>query len=180
MITGDLEQLKYPIGKFTPPQTYGAKNLEHFFLTIENFPIRLRTEVSRLTNEQLDTPYRPEGWSIRQVVHHCADSHMNALMRFKLALTEDQPTIKPYAEHLVAELADTKVLNIEPSLRILEGVHARWTALLKSMHTRDFERKYFHPEHRKHFTLYEATASYAWHCEHHLAHIRTLKQSKGW
>lgn len=129
----DLESLRYPIGKFIFPKGFNNKNLSEAIATIENFPKKISEAVSKLNDNQLDTPYRPGGWPIRQVVHHCADSHMNCLIRFKLALTEENPTIKPYEEQLWAELADSKNLPIGPSIKMLEGIHERWTVLLNSM-----------------------------------------------
>ena len=147
---------------------------------IENFPEKIKSETENLSDEQLDTPYRPEGWTIRQVVHHCADSHMNAFIRLKLALSENTPTIKPYAEALWAELPDTKNLPLHSSFLILEGVHFRWTTALKNMSEKEFERSFIHPEKGKELTLHESTGMYAWHCNHHLAHITELKKRKGW
>jgi hypothetical protein len=180
MNTGEPEQLKYPVGKFIAPANYPDELISDYIKTITQFPVQLRKETGSLTDEQLDTPYRPGGWTLRQVVHHCADSHMNALIRFKLALTENKPVIKPYMENLFAELADTKTLVIEPSLKSLEGIHERWTVLLFSLNKKDFEKTYTHPEHNKEFSLNEALAQYAWHCNHHLAHITSLKKTKGW
>lgn len=174
------ESLRYPIGKFQPPSQYSATVIEESIVAIEKFPHALRNEVIRLSGEQLDTPYRPGGWSIRQVVHHCADSHLNALLRFKLALTEETPEVKPYNEKLFAELPDSKFMRIDPSLDLLEGLHKRWASLLRGMSAEQFSRTYFHPEHKKAFALNEATAMYAWHCNHHLAHIRSLKARKKW
>lgn len=177
--THDLEQLKFPIGNFTKPEFF-TKELLNFFITdIESFPERLKNEIANFTEQQLDTPYRPGGWTIRQVVHHCADSHMNSIIRFKLALTEERPTIKPYLEDKWAELPDYK-LPIAPSLQLLEGLHFRWTVLLKSFNEADLKRKFVHPEHGKEIYLDEAMGMYAWHCNHHLAHITALKKREGW
>ena len=177
--TTDLEQLKFPIGKFSKPDSFTKELLTLFISDIESFPQKLQQEVAHLNEQQLDTPYRPEGWTIRQVVHHCADSHMNSIIRFKLALTEEQPVIKPYLEDKWAELQDYK-LPIEPSLQLLEGLHFRWAILLKSFNEADLERKFIHPEHGKEFCLDEAIGMYAWHCNHHLAHITELKKREGW
>jgi hypothetical protein len=176
----ELEKLKYPIGKFEKPAQITSEVLKSCIARIERFPALLKPEVIHLSGEQLDTVYRPGGWNIRQVVHHCADSHMSAFNRFKLALTEDNPTIKPYKEGLFAELADSRLGRIIPSLEILEGLHNRWTSLLNSMSEKDFERTYHHPEYNRTYTLAEATGVYAWHGEHHLAHITALKESRGW
>jgi len=174
------QELKYPIGKFTKPETISQETLTQWIADIASFPERLKKEVSHLADAQLDTPYRPEGWTIRQVVHHCADSHINSLIRFKWALTEEKPTIKPYFEDRWAELADSKTFPIQSSIQILEGVHARWVALLSGFDNNDLQRIYIHPEHNKEFSLAEAIGLYAWHCNHHLAHITTLKKRKDW
>lgn len=175
-----LEALKYPIGKFIKPELYTENLLNGYITTIRDFPAKLRHEVFALDQTQLDTPYRPDGWTIRQVVHHCADSHMNAFIRFKLTLTEDNPTtIRPYVEHLWAKLPDG-VMPIEPSLKIVEGVHARMTVLWASLSEQDLNKKYVHPQYLKEFTLSEAMGLYDWHSRHHLAHITTLKKSKNW
>ncbi len=175
-----MDNLKYPIGKFQKPDTLTKDIVNKFIDDIEIFPKRLKREVENLSNEQLDTPYRPDGWTIRQVVNHCADSHMNSLIRFKLALTEDKPTIKPYYEERWAELADSKNMPIEPALKMLEGIHERWTVLLRSLTETELSRIFIHPEHGKEFRLDENIGVYAWHCNHHLAHITTLKTNKGW
>lgn len=175
-----MQDLKYPIGQFTKPDIWDEHLLASGVAIIEAFPEKLRATVAHLTDEQLNTPYRPEGWTIRQVVHHCADSHMNSLIRFKLALTEETPMIKPYHEDRWAELADTKIMDITPSLNLLDGLHRRWTTLLRSLTQSELNRAFVHPEHGTHITLAEAIANYAWHCEHHLAHITTLKNRKQW
>lgn len=180
MTQQELDAFRYPIGQFERPSVIDQQQLDHYFTVIENFPDRMKEEVIYLTDEQLDTPYRPEGWTIRQVVHHCADSHMNAIIRLKLALTEETPTIKPYPEARFAELNDTKSYPITPSLKILEGVHSRWIVVLRSMSKEDFNRGFFHPEKSRELKLDESTALYAWHCEHHLAHITRLKKRMGW
>jgi hypothetical protein len=176
----NIEQMKYPIGKFKMPDIVTSEEIEKFILVIESFPARLKVEVENLTDEQLDTPYRLDGWTIRQVVNHCADSHMNGLTRHKLLLTENKPTIKPYMEDRWAELTDSKTMPIESALQILDGVHKRWTVLLKSLGGSDLKRSYIHPEHGKEFQLKESISLYAWHCNHHLAHITELKKHKAW
>ncbi|MCG3165062.1 MAG: putative metal-dependent hydrolase YfiT [Bacteroidia bacterium] len=176
----DLEQLKYPIGKFKMPADFTSGSINTFISDIENFPSLLRKEVEALNNEQLDTPYRPEGWTIRQVVNHCADSHMNSLIRFKLALTEENPTIKPYFEERWAELADSKTMPVAAALTMLDGLHTRWVVLLKAMTSADFEKTFVHPQSGRIFSLKQTLALYSWHCQHHLAHITTLKNSRNW
>lgn len=175
-----LEQLKYPIGKFEPPANITKDILSKWIAAISSFPTRLKNEVNHLTDEQLDTQYRPEGWTIRQVIHHCADSHMNSLTRFKLALTEDQPTIKPYYEERWAELLDSKNMPIAPSLKMLEGIHERWTVLLNHLTEEQNSRIFIHPEHGKKFRIDENIGVYAWHCNHHLAHITETKKRNNW
>ena len=171
-----LEELKYPIGKFVKPEIFTPELISKCIEDIGTFPERLKVEVTMLTEQQLETPYRPDGWTIRQVVNHCADSHMNSIIRFKLALTENAPTIKPYQEALWAELTDSKHFPIQSSLLILEGVHQRLTALLKSITTEQLSRSFIHPEYGKTMTIDETIALYAWHGNHHLAHITHLKE----
>jgi hypothetical protein len=175
-----LDTLKFPIGKFNKPVVILEENITHWIEQIETFPQRLKAEVKDLSKEQLDTVYRPDGWTIRQVVHHCADSHMNSYTRFKLALTEDKPIIKPYYEERWAELADARSGPIDFSLQLLEGLHARWTIVLKSLTKEDLKRSFIHPEHGKELFLSENIGVYAWHCNHHLAHITELKKRNGW
>jgi hypothetical protein len=175
-----LDPLKYPIGKFTKPEVISSENIVHWISAISSFPQRLIHEVSHLNDEQLETQYRPGGWTIRQVIHHCADSHLNSITRFKLALTEEQPTIKPYFEERWAELADCKKMPILPSLKILEGIHERWTVLLKSLKDEDFGRTFIHPEHGTKISIGENIGIYAWHSNHHLAHITMAKRSNKW
>jgi len=175
-----MEELSYPIGKYKKPEIFTREILAKAISAIENFPNKIKAETENLSGEQLDTPYRPGGWTIRQVVHHCADSHMNAFIRLKLALTENTPTIKPYAEALWAELPDGKTLSLHSSLLILEGLHERWCIVLNNMSEKEFEHSFIHPEKGKELSLYESTGMYAWHCNHHLAHITALKKTKGW
>jgi len=175
-----LEHLKYPIGKFDKPTEITKDILKKWISDISTFHKRLLIEVTNLTDEQLDTPYRPDGWTIRQVIHHCADSHMNSLTRLKLALTEDQPTIKPYFEERWAELIDTKSMPIQPSLKMIEGIHERWTVLLNNLTDEQYGRIFIHPEHGKTYRVDENIGVYAWHCNHHLAHITETKKRNNW
>ena len=169
------EDLSYPIGKFDPAVvTPIVDNIQ----TIRDLPANLTNAVSNLSENQLDTPYRPDGWTVRQTVHHVADSHLNSFSRFKLALTEDNPTIRPYYEDRWAELGDSKT-PIELSLKIIEGLHARWTALLESMSDADFQKRMIHPETGE-WTLEKSLALYAWHSRHHTAHITNLRERNGW
>lgn len=170
--------IQYPIGQFIEPETIGSALINTAIDEIDSFPARLLKEVELLEDFQLDTPYRPGGWTIRQVVHHCADSHMNSLIRFKLALTEDKPVIKPYFEDRWANLPDSK-LEIQSSILLLNAIHIKWVILLKTLTEADLQRSYIHPDNEKEYSLALALILYAWHCKHHLAHITTLKFDKG-
>ena len=170
------QDLRYPVGKFDPA-AYPSR--EENINTIAATAAKVRSAVDGLTEEQLDTPYRPEGWTLRQTVHHIADSHINSLCRFKLALTEDDPpTIRPYAEDRWAELADSK-LPVDVSLAIIDGVHTRWVELLQNMTDADYEREFTHPE-TGNWTLEKVLGLYAWHSLHHTAHITTTRERNGW
>jgi len=175
-----VDRFKYPIGVFRKPESITTEQLNSCINNIQSFPQLLTNEVSSLTKEQLDTPYRHDGWTIRQVVHHCADSHMNSFIRFKLALTEETPTIKPYHEDRWAELSDANTFPIEHSLTLLDGLHARWVALLTSLQTSDLKKTFIHPQNGEEICLDQNIVLYAWHCNHHLAHITSLKKRKGW
>lgn len=167
--------LRYPIGKFQQPdRLLTGDEIRSHVLVLSGAPGEFREAVRGLTDAQLDTPYRPGGWSVRQVVHHLADSHMNAYARVKLALTEPSPTIKPYDEAAWAALADSK-LPVEVSLLLLDGLHRRWVSLLDSLQPADWERTFVHPEHGRAMRIDEATAMYSWHCRHHTAHISSLR-----
>lgn len=173
-------ELQYPIGKPslpTAPLTDAER--KQAIETIAILPVRVRAAVAGLSSEQLDTPYRPGGWTVRQVVHHLADSHMNAFVRFKLALTENEPTIKPYAEAAWAETPEARTAPIDPSLHIIDGMHERWTLLLQNMKAADFARSFRHPE-RGVMTLDTTVALYAWHSRHHVAHIAELRKRMSW
>ena len=176
-MTGDL---RYPIGRFSfdAGRTRGERNQR--IDELAQAPAQLRATVAGLTAAQLATPYRPGGWTVRQVVHHIPDSHLHAYDRFKLALTEDCPTIKPYDENRWAELPDNTTVAPETSLTFLDALHARWVALLRAMTAADFDRTFYHPEHSRTLTLDEALASYAWHGLHHIAHIRSLRERERW
>lgn len=172
------EDLRFPLGRFAKPETVTEEMRAGYIETIRRLPRALAAAVENLSDEQLDTPYRPGGWTVRQTVHHVADSHLNSLCRFKLALTEENPTIRPYAEDRWAELADSR-LPIATSLQIIEGVHARWAALLDAMTDDDFARTLVHPESGA-WTLDKMLALYDWHSRHHTAHINTLRERSGW
>jgi len=181
LTTEQLELLKYPTGRRDPKaRAETPERVAACIGVIEAFPPKLRAEVQGLSDAQLDTPYRLGGWTVRQVVHHLADSHGQAPGRFKLALTEETPTIKPYKEALWAELADSSAMSIEPSLQIVTGLHARWVVLLKSMSMADFQRGFVHPEQKRTIQLSEMLEIYTWHCGHHLAHITRLKERERW
>lgn len=174
----DLENLKYPIGKFSPITFDETKKLRAI-AQIKNFPSMLRNATKGLNKQQLDTPYRPKGWTVRQVVHHCADSHMNAYIRFKLALTEDQPNIRPYEEALWAEGAEYD-MDIDISLMLLDAVHARWFAVLENMSDDDFQRTYYHPAAEITTPMSVNLQHYEWHCQHHLTHLTELVKREKW
>jgi len=172
--------LRYPIGTFSFEGEATDAQRRRWIEEIDKAPAALRAGVAGLTPDQMDTPYRPNGWTVRQVVHHLPDSHLNAYVRFKLALTEDEPTIKPYDEARWAELADTRTVSPDVSLTLLESLHERWVALLQSMTPKEFRRTFHHPEQGRSLTLEEVLAMYAWHGRHHVAHITSLRTREGW
>ncbi len=173
------EDLRYPIGKYQRPQEVTPELVAQWIADISDFPQSVKLEVEGLTDDELNWQYRPDGWTIRQVVHHCSDSHINSMMRFKLALTEDEPVIKPYFEDRWAELPDTKYAPVKWSLSLLEGLHKRWSHLLRNLTEDDLKKVFVHPEHGRKISVGENIALYAWHCNHHLAHIRQAKRLKG-
>jgi hypothetical protein len=178
-----MSDLRYPIGKFqwTEPDTdrQPAKDRDRYTQTIARLPIQMRTAVQGLTAEQLNTPYRPGGWTVRQLVHHVPESHMHAYIRFKLALTEEEPQIKPYNEAEWAKLPDINITPVEVSLQLLAALHSRWVDVLQTMRASDFGRTLYHPEHGL-LTLDHMLAMYAWHSDHHLAHITALRERMQW
>ncbi len=174
-----LDSLKFPIGPFVYGQTYSAEQTQEHIQQIRQLPQQLAELVGRWADDRLDTPYRPDGWTVRQTVHHVADSHINAYIRTKLLLTEDNPTIKPYEQQEWAELPDSKI-TVAPSLVILSNMHLRWTAVLEQLPAQAFARTYFHPEAQRAFALSEVLANYAWHGEHHYQQIRRLAERNGW
>jgi hypothetical protein len=176
----DLEKLKYPIGKFEAPKEYTSEYISDCIKTIESFPKKLKAETIHLNNEQLDTPYRPNGWTVRQVIHHCAESHMNCFIRIKWALTENNPVIKAYDETLWAELPDDLSMPIEPTLSLLEGLHFRLAYIMKNLSQSDLEKSFIHPENNSEYRLKHIIGTYSWHSKHHLAHITSLKKYKNW
>lgn len=174
----DLEALRYPVGKYHYPEKVDGQLKNEWINDIITFPENLAAVVTGLSKEQLEWVYRPEGWTIRQVVHHCADSHLNAIIRFKLALTEDNPTIKPYLEHLWANLADYHN-DIEDSVQLLTALHKKWGTIITNLTDSELARTYIHPEHGKTFNLKFTIGMYAWHCRHHYAHILQAIEHKG-
>jgi hypothetical protein len=174
------DDLRYPVGSFQFDGDVNPRTREQRIGEIAAAPAHLRKAVAGLTPAQLDTPYRPGGWTVRQVVHHLPDSHLNAYTRIKLALTEEEPTIRPYEEARWAELPDARTGPIEPSLALLESLHQRWLLLLRQLDPPDFERRFRHPEHGRIFEVDEAIAMYAWHGRHHVAHITSLRHRMGW
>jgi hypothetical protein len=172
--------LRYPIGKFQWPASLGSEALRKVIAEIASAPAELRTAVNGLSEEQLETPYRPGGWTVRQVIHHVADSHINSYMRFRFALTEPEPTIKAYDENVWAQLPDASRAPVEPSLGLLDGLHGRWVMLLESFTPAEWARTFCHPERPDPLRLDSTAALYAWHGKHHAAHITSLRAARGW
>lgn len=175
-----MENLRYPIGRFQMPENFSKEKINHWIQEIQDAPAQYRDLVNGWTDEQLDTPYRPEGWTIRQLIHHVADSHMNSYIRFKWTLTEYEPTIKAYDEKLWAELPEAKTATVVVSLGLIESLHARWCLMLKNLSEADWKKIFIHPESGKSISLETMVALYAWHSKHHIAHIAGLKELKGW
>jgi hypothetical protein len=176
--------LRYPVGRFewapSPSKDEAAERREQAIRQIASLSGNLRSALAGFTDAQLDTPYRPEGWTVRQVIHHIADSHINAYTRFKLALTEDNPTIKPYDQDGWASLPDTQQTPVEVSLTMIDALHARWTVLLRSITADQWQRGFVHPEMNAVVPLDKAVAMYAWHSQHHLGHITALRKRNNW
>ena len=175
----NLEKLKYPIGRYQVEDNISKTSIDNWIKEIESLPQRLTDAVKGLKPEQLQTPYRPDGWTVQQVVHHIADSHMNAYIRFKLTLTENKPIVKPYDEKLWAELPDSNMVDINVSLDLIKALHKRWTTLLKQLTATELEKEFLHPESGMK-KLNETICHYAWHGNHHLAQITSLKQRMNW
>ncbi len=175
----DIEALKYPVGKFQRPESFDEKVISDFIAIIEEFPSKMKRLTENLTVVELNWPYRPGGWTVKQVVHHCADSHMNSLIRFKWTLTEDTPTIKAYEEAEWAKLSDSQLDDISTSLSFLSALHVKWVFLLKNLSEEEYNRAFIHPEHGKKVNLKMNLAIYAWHCRHHLAHVEQALKHKG-
>ena len=173
------EALKYPIGKFRE-QPYSDQQLTEWLLDIESLPSQVEFSLQNLDESQLETPYRDEGWTVKQLVHHIADSHMNAFIRFKLALTEDSPQIKPYEQDKWVKLPDVTEVPVNISVTLLFSLHRRWTELIKGIPVESWKRQVYHPEHKTHFDLWYLLGQYAWHGRHHVAHILQLRERNNW
>jgi len=174
-----MTDLRYPVGQFKFNGQLGEDQRQRFIDEIAEAPAKLRAAVDSLTPGQIETPYRPGGWTVRQVVHHVPDSHLNSYVRFKLALTEEEPTIKPYDEAAWSELEDVRTAPLETSLTLLDVLHQRWVLLLRSLNDTDFSRTFRHPELGV-VSLEKNVALYAWHGRHHIAHITSLRERMGW
>jgi hypothetical protein len=173
------KDLRYPKGKYLP-QPFSQKQKEEWLLDIKFLPSELELAVQNLDAHQLQVPYREGGWTVQQLIHHIADSHMNAYMRFRLGLTEDNPTIRPYDQDAWAKLNDMQTVPINVSLTLLHALHKRWYATIKDLSEGEWERTVFHPEHKKKISLWELLGIYAWHGKHHIAHITNLRERMGW
>jgi len=167
---------KYPIGQFSMPEKYTEADLMNWLDDLRLLPERIEREIKRLDDDDFDTPYRDGGWTIKQVINHLADSHINMYVRVRMALTQTNPTILPYDQDSWAYLIDAEDGPVEPSIMILDGIHQRLLDLFDSMRHGEFERAYYHPEKKRSFKIWEAVALYAWHSNHHLAHIKQAKK----
>ena len=174
-----MEDLSYPIGRFVS-QPYSDKELKERLMAIMFLPKELENAIQNLDEYQIETPYRPDGWTVKQLINHIADSHMNAFIRFKLGLTEENPTIKPYNQDAWVNLNDTKIGPINVSITLVHALHARWAALLNGISSADLERTVFHPEQKKEITLWHMLGLYAWHGKHHVKHITALRERMKW
>ena len=177
---GSVDSLRYPVGKFAAPAVLDPVLLRAWRQDLADLPALIRESVRGLTNPQLDTPYRAGGWTVRQTVHHVADSHLNAYARFRLALTEDAPVIKPYREELWAELADARSMPVAVSIEMLGGMHARWVVLIDNLNTEQLQKTFVHPDHGRAVPLWQTTGLYAWHSRHHIAQITALRARNAW
>lgn len=173
-----LELKRYPIGKFERPEEIRKELLKKWLKSLEQFPGDLENLLAHISDDDLESQYRPGSWTVRQIVHHLADSHINAYIRVKLALTEDRPVIKTYREMAWSELPDVEFTDIQVSLGLLRAVHQRWVTLLRSLNTAELKRGYYHPENEMEVSVAESIGLYAWHGEHHLAHIREALASR--
>ncbi len=175
-----MEHLKYPIGQVNIPKIISENDIRNWISDIEKFPKKLETLVQQLSEEQLNTPYRDGGWTVKQTIHHCGDSHVHSYIRFKWALTEEQPIIKAYYEDRWAELFDTKDAPIALSLQFIKALHAKWVYLLKGLSKEDLDKEFIHPESGANVSLKKNIGLYAWHCNHHYAHIENLLLRNDW
>jgi hypothetical protein len=174
-----MADLQYPIGKYLSKDAHTPEELKAYITRIESLPAKVEKAVMGLSDQQLNTPYRDGGWTLRQVVHHLADSHMNAYIRVKWMMTEETPLIKAYDEKLWAETPETKA-DVSLSLNLLKALHAKWVVLLRQLSSSDLQKEFIHPETKKHVVMHNLLGTYAWHGEHHLAHITSLKERLGW
>ena len=174
-----IEELRYPTGKYQP-QPFSEKQKEKWLNDLKFLPQELELAIQNLDEAQLQTPYREDGWTVQQLVHHVADSHINAYMRFKLGLTENNPPIKPYEEKEWAKLDDVNTVPINVSITLLHALHRRWVATIKNLSDEQWERTVFHPERKKEMTLWYLLGMYAWHGKHHVKHITALRERNGW
>lgn len=175
-----LEFLKYPLGRFKSPDKITSDDRRQWIKSIETLPASLKRLTESWNNNQWNTPYRPGGWTARQLIFHISDSHMNSLLRFKLGLTEDCPTIKPYDQDAWVNMSDVSQLSPHVSLELIDGIHQRFSNVLNNMSNDDFHRDIFHPELNKKMSLEKMLALYGWHSEHHLAHLKNLSKTQGW
>lgn len=175
-----IESYAYPTGRFKPADNYTDKTLLSWMVAINALPLLLDSCIENLDEAQLNTPYRPGGWTIIQVVHHIADSHMNAYIRFKLALTEERPTIKPYEEQLWAELPDVFDVPLNVSITLIHALHRRWVALMQQMKEEDWSREYYHPANKEYVPLWQVANTYHWHGKHHAHQILALRKRMNW
>jgi hypothetical protein len=171
------DKLKYPIGRLSLPDQIDQQQIDAWIDNLENFPDKLREVAENLSEAELETPYRPGSWTARQTIHHLADSHMNSYIRFKWALTEDNPIIKGYNEAVWADMKDSKTADTDASLKMIEGIHARWVALLRGLTMEELKSTFYHPEFDKTMRLDRMVGLYSWHGDHHLAHIENAKDS---
>lgn len=176
----ELEQLRYPIGRYEKPEHFDRSQLPEWLAVLRALPSWMDACIENLDEQQLHIPYRPGGWTIQQVVHHVADSHMNAYVRLKLALTSDNPTINPYEESEWALLADVESVPVNVSVTLLHTLHRRLVAVLEQMTDAQWDRTYYHPQHKRAFPMWEVVALYVWHSRHHTEHIRRLRDRMGW
>ena len=178
MAEQDIDHLKYPTGRFTAPEEITLEHVQEWIDTIETFPERLTKALDGVTEEQLEKSYRPGAWTVRQLVHHLADSHVHSYIRFKWAMSEDNPTIKGYDENVWSAMLDAREAPIDVSLAMITGVHARWVAFIRTLSLEDLSRTFFHPQYNRTVPLDRNLALYAWHGEHHLGHIEIVLSTK--